>query len=171
MARITFKGLDEYMAKLSALEKATDTIVAEVIHDGAEIVADAVRDGLELLPTSEHEGKDGIERPWFGTPGHLAIGPSREQKQGLIDSFGITPVDTDSKGFINVHIGFDGYNSVKSAQWPQGQPNQMVARAVENGTSFMEANPVIKTSLSNARRTAKKAMEKAADQNIKKIVR
>jgi len=164
MAKITFKGLDAYMAKLSALEKATDKIVGAVIYDGAEIVADAVRSGLQSLPTSEHDGK-----PWFGTPGHLARGPSQEQKQGLIDSFGVTPMDTDSKGFRNVHIGFDGYNSIKSAQWPQGQPNQMVARAVESGTSFMEANPVIKKSISKARPAAKKAMERAGDQQIKKI--
>jgi len=166
MAKIQFKGLDAYMARLSALEKATDKIVPAVIYDGAEIVADAVRDGLEHLPVAEHDGK-----PWFGTPGHLARGPSREQKQGLIDSFGITSIGSDSKGFVNVHIGFDGYNSVKSAQWPQGQPNQMVARAVESGTSFMEANPVIKTSLSKARRAATKAMEKRADSEIGKIVK
>ena len=67
------------------------------------------------------------------------------------------------------HIGFDGYNSIKSAQWPQGQPNQMVARSVESGTSFMAANPVIKKSISKARPAAKKAMERAGDQQIKKI--
>lgn len=165
MAKINFKGLDEYMAKLSALEKATDGIVGAVIYDGAEIVADSVRSGLLSLPTSEHDGK-----PWFGTPGHLARGPSREQKKGLIDSFGVTPMDTDAKGFRNVHIGFDGYNSIKSAQWPQGQPNQMVARAVEHGTSFMEKNQIMKRVISKARPAAKKAMERAADRQIKKIV-
>ena len=48
MAKMTVKGLDAYMAKLSALEQSTDRVVREVIHDGAEIVADAIREGLEL---------------------------------------------------------------------------------------------------------------------------
>ena len=166
MAKMTVKGLDAYMAKLSALEQSTDRVVREVIHDGAEIVADAIREGLESLPTSEHDG-----RPWWGTPGHPAYGPSREQKQGLLDSFGITPVSTDSKGFVNVHMGFDGYNSVKSARWPQGQPNQMVARAVESGTSFMEANPAIKRARARARKAAEKAMERTFERESKKIVK
>ena len=154
------------MAKLSALEQSTDRIVREVIHDGAEIVADAIREGLESLPTSEHGG-----RPWWGTPGHPAYGPSREQKQGLLDSFGITPISTDAKGFTNVHIGFDGYNGIRSARWPQGQPNQMVARAVESGTSFMEANPAIKRARARARKAAEKAMERTFERESKKIVK
>lgn len=166
MAKMQFKGLDTYVAKLSALEKDTDKIVAAVIYDGAEIVADSIRDGLEQLPVAEHDGK-----AWFGTPGHLARGPSREQKQGLIDSFGVTHIDTDSKGFTNVHIGFDGYNSVKSAQWPQGQPNQMVARAVESGTSFMEANPVVKRARSRSAGKAKKAMKARSEKEINKIMK
>lgn len=166
MAKITFKGLDSYMSKLSALERSADQVAKAVIYDGAEVVADAVRKGLESLPTSEHDGK-----PWFGTPGHLARGPSEAQKKGLIDSFGITPAGTDAKGLINVHIGFDGYNSVRSAQWPQGQPNQMVARAVEKGTSFMEKNAVIKAAASKSRRAAVKAMERRAEEEIEKIVK
>lgn len=163
MAKITFKGLDGYLARMTALEKATEGIVSAVIYDGAEIVANEVRDGLQRLPVAEHDGK-----PWFGTPGHLAYGPSREQKQGLIESFGITPISTDSEGFTNVHIGFDGYNSIKSAQWPQGQPNQMVARAVESGTSFMEANPVFKIRVRAARPRAQRAMKKRGEKEIQK---
>lgn len=68
-------------------------------------------------------------------------------------------------------MGFDGYNSVKSARWPQGQPNQMVARAVESGTSFMEANPEIKRARARARKAAEKAMERTFERESKKIVK
>ncbi len=164
MGKMTVKGLDAYLARMSALERATDKVVKAAVYEGARVVADAVRSGLESLPTSEHEG-----RPWWGTPGHLAKGPSEEQKKGLIDSFGVTPIDEDGKGFINVHIGFDGYNSVRSDQWPQGQPNQMVARAVESGTSFMEANPVVKKSVARSRKKAEKAMEQVINGEIDKV--
>lgn len=164
MAKMTVKGLDAYLAKMTALEKATDTIVGAVIFDGAEIIADEVKDGLEHLPVAEHDGK-----PWFGTPGYPAYGPSREQKDGLLESFGVTPLQTDSKGFTNVHIGFDGYNSITSPQWPNGQPNQMVARAVEKGTSFMKANPVFKTRGNAAKPKARRAMKKRAEKEIGKI--
>lgn len=163
MGKVTFKGLDAYLARMSALERATDTIVGAVIHDGAEIVANEIRDGLEHLPVAEHDGQ-----PWWGTPGHLARGPSPEQKQGLLDSFGITEIDTDSRGFTNVHVGFHGYNRITSSLWPQGQPNQMVARAVESGTSFMEANPIFKVRGGAARPKARRAMKKRAETEFKK---
>ena len=55
--KMSVKGLEAYMAKLSALEQSTDRIVREVIHDGAEVVADAIRDGLESLPTAGPQGQ------------------------------------------------------------------------------------------------------------------
>lgn len=45
----------------------------------------------------------------------------------------------------------------------------MVARAVESGTSFMEANPVVKKSVARSRKKAEKAMEQVINGEIDKV--
>lgn len=166
MARISFSGLDGYMDKLSALEKSTDDIVETTVKAGAKVSADAMRAEIESLPTSDHDG-----RPWFGTPKHLARGPSEAQKQGLLESLGITPVSDDGKGLINAKVGFDGYNGVRSEQWPDGEPNLLIARAVNSGTSFMEANPFAKAAYSKSSGKARREMKKTAEEEIKKVTK
>lgn len=164
MAKITYTGIDGTMARLDALELGVrDQIICRMVYDGADIVADAVREEIERLPTSQHKGK-----PWFGRPGYLARGPSEEQKKGLLDSLGVSPMRND-EGFLNVSIGFDGYNRVTSKRWPRGEPNQMVARAVARGTSFMEANPFFKAAVNKTRSKAKSAMKKTAEKAIESV--
>lgn len=166
MGKVSFSGLDAYMKKLSALEKSTDAIIETTVKAGAKVSADAMRAEIESLPTSEHDGK-----PWFGTSGHLARGPSEAQKQGLLESLGITSVGDDGKGLINAKVGFDGYNSVRSKQYPDGEPNLLVARAVNSGTSFMKANPFAKAAYSKSSGKARREMKKTAEEEIKKVTK
>jgi len=162
MAKITFTGVEGTMARLNALEVSLkDQVIGKMVYNGASIVADAVRDEIERLPTSQHKGKR-----WFGRPGHLARGPSEEQKKGLLASLGVSPM-RDDNGFLNVSIGFDGYNQVRTRRWPNGEPNQMVARSVARGTSFMEANPFFKASVEKTRTKAKRAMKETAEKVLK----
>lgn len=164
MAKVTFTGIDGTMARLNALQQSLkDQVIGKMVYDGADIVADAVRDEIQKLPTSQHDGK-----PWFGTSEHPARGPSEDQKKGLLDSLGISHM-RDDDGFLNVAIGFDGYNHLKNRRWPKGQPNQLVARAVARGTSFMEANPFFKAAVNKTRVKAKNAMKKTAEQELKSI--
>lgn len=163
MAKITFTGIDGTMARLNALQQSLkDQVIGKMVYEGADIVADAVRDEIQKLPTSQHKGK-----PWFGTPAHPARGPSEEQKKGLLESLGISRM-RDDDGFLNVLIGFDGYNHVTSKQWPKGEPNQLVARSVARGTSFMEPNPFFKAAVNKTRSKAKNAMKKTAEAEIEK---
>lgn len=167
MARIQIKTGDEYLAKMRNLSaSAQDRVCGRAIYAGASVAADAVREELKALPVAEHEG-----RSWFGTAEHPAVGPSPEQKQGLLDSLGISPMADDGKNFLNVKIGFDGYNSLKSKRWPKGQPNQMIARTVERGTSFMTGTPFMKRAASRARKRAKAAMITTAEREIEKIMK
>lgn len=160
MARIKFTGLDAYMSKLTALEASTDQVVGAALYAGGEVMADSIRQELEALPVGEG----------WGTPEHLLPGPTEAQKQALLDSFGVAKIRNDN-GFINIKLGFDGYNRIKTKRWPRGQPNQMVARAVERGTSFMSANPFLKNGAAKARAKAKKAMQEAADKEIENITK
>lgn len=70
----------------------------------------------------------------------------------------------------NVKIGFDGYNNIRSKRWPQGQPNQMVARAIESGTSWM-SKTVCRQGGEPGEKQALAAMQKRAESEINKIMK
>lgn len=162
MAKIQVKLGDEYLAKVNKLSLMTrDQVCGRAIYAGAAVAADAVRDEIKSLPTDNR----------FVKGGDKLTGPGERQKQGLLDSLGVTPMSDDGKGFLNVKIGFDGYNKIKTKRWPKGQPNQMVARAIERGTSFMMQNPFMKRAVSKSKKRALAAMEKTASREIEKIMK
>lgn len=161
MARITFKGLEEYRLKLKDLEVlAEERVLGRAVYSGAEAAADIIRAEISALPTDDH----------WGTPNYPKVGPSQEEKDGLLDSFGISPARNDN-GFVNVKLGFDGYQGKPTRKYPRGKPNQMIARSVESGTSFMTANPFMKNGIRKARKKAKAAIERRLNEEIDKIMK
>lgn len=158
MARIEMKGLDEYTQAISRLERGMrDKVCGKAVYAGAKIVADRMKEAINALP----EGQG------YGTTDHPLAGPIRKQKEGLVQSFGITRM-RDDNGLRNVKLGFSGYNDTKTKRWPKGQPNAMVARAVERGTSFMKANPFIKKAFNSSKAEALNAMKRAIEENIER---
>lgn len=162
MATIKFKNGDEYIAKIAKLQAQTrDKVCGRAIYGAAEIVADEIRTQLRQVPTDESN-----DSYW----GELS-GPKKAQKKGLYDSLGIASMQDDGTGFLNVKIGFDGYNSIETRRWPQGQPNQMIARSVERGTSFMKANPFVKPAMKKVTKKARAFMKQSVDQSIEEIMK
>lgn len=162
MAKLTGVGTSKYIAKLNALSAlARSQVIEPAIYDGAGIVADAVRAELHDIPTDEH----------WGTEDHPKDGPAKVQKKSLAESLGVAPIQTDDTGFTNAKVWFDGYNEVKTVRWPRGQPNPMVARSIESGTSFMRPNPFIKTALARCRQKVHKAMKDRMDKEIEQIMK
>lgn len=156
MAKIEMKGLNEYTRALSRLQlNVRDKVCGKAIYAGAAIVADSIKAAITSLP----EGKG------TGTPAAPLPGPTAQQKKGLIDSFGVTTMREDN-GFLNVKVGFAGYNGTKTKRWPRGQPNAMVARSVERGTSFMVATPFVKDSVAAVRSKVRKEMKTVVDEQI-----
>ena len=85
-----------------------------------------------------------------------------------MDGFGVSPLQDDS-GYRNVKLGFDGYNSVKTKKYPQGQPNALIARVTESGSSYREKTPFIRPAVNAARKPAEKAGQAKIDEKIKSI--
>ena len=161
MAKIEMKGLDEYTAKLRQLELASkEEICGKAIYKGASIVADAIREELKQLPTDES----------FGTTQNPAKGIKAIQKAGLIQSLGITSMK-EQNGFWNVKIGFDGYNKVKTARWPKGQPNAMVARSAESGTTWLQKSPFARPAVRRTKKTCIEVMRKSVDETTAEIMK
>ena len=156
MAKIQMQGIDEYIAKLEKI-KNPEGLIKRAVYDGAAVLAEAVLKSIDSIP--ENNGKY--------VPGNVMIqGLSREQKQGLREGLGIARMQND-KGFINTKIGFDGYNNVKTKKYPNGQPNALIARAVESGTSRRQKYRFVSKAATSARAAAEQAMADRMDQDLK----
>ena len=161
MAKITFPGLSDYELMISKLSKGVDDIAGKAIYAGAGIVADAIKENIKALP---------IVRGYGTTENPLPGGVTAPQKAGLIDGMGISPMQNDA-GYLNVKIGFDGYNATKTEKYPQGQPNQLVARGVESGTSWKQKKPFIRPAINASKSRAEAEMARILDQEIEKITK
>lgn len=162
MARITFKNQSDYFLRLKKLEETfkSDEPLERAVSRGAAPVADAIRKNLEALPTEDFR---------VLPEGETFKGLPKHQKKDLVDSFGLTPVERDRNGFVNTKAGFDGYGHYKTKIYPQGLPNQLLARAVESGSSVRQKTPFVRPAVNATRKKSIEEMEKSIDEDLKKI--
>jgi len=158
MANLGFKGLEEYSAKLNRLSALSrDNIIGAAVYDGAKIMADAIKAELNALPTDEgHDRKK--------------AGPSQADKDAVIQGMGIAPMQDDD-GYLNVKVGFDGYDARPTPQYPRGHPIAMLARSIRSGTSWMEGHDFVKTAKAKSRPAAIAAMKQRVEREIEKIMK
>lgn len=150
------KGMDEYLQKLGNLEFKAEGTVKRAVYEGAKVVADAVKKNLDSLPTS-----DGYQ--------DRITAPKTIQKKGLIDGFGISKMKNQG-GYEHVKLGFHGYNGMKTKKYPRGQPNVMIARVFEGGTSNTKRHPFVSPAVRATKEAAEARMQKSIDENINKIM-
>jgi HK97 gp10 family phage protein len=159
MATLEFKGLDEYVKQLNDIQAHTDEFCGVAIYKGADVVADAVKSAIRALPTDNRYVKSG----------DMKAGPSSMQKKGLIEGFGIAPMRKDGT-LLNVKLGFDGYNDIKTDSWPNGQPNSMIARSIESGTSFMKANHFMSKAVNGSKGACEQTMKNTFDAYLTELM-
>ena len=161
MAKFEFRGIEEYINKLDTFRLVTkDSIIARTTYAGAAVVANAVRKSIEALPVGSGRAEDG----------DLVETVTAVQKRGLLDGFGISPMQDDN-GFINVKLGFDGYNATRTEKYPRGQPNVLIARAVNSGTTFRKKTKFVDKAVNSAKKAAEAAMDAACSREIEKIMK
>lgn len=161
MATITFRGVDTYIGKLALLRDHSDVAIRNAVYAGASIVADEIRYEINQIP---------IVRNQKATPDNQIDGVTRAQKNGLQDGFGISKFGND-RGFINVKLGFDGYNKTRTKKYPMGQPNALIARSVNSGTSFRKKRRFVDKAVNSSRKNALNKMSSVLDDEIKKIMK
>lgn len=160
---IVGKGLENYIAYLQSINAATDEVIGEAVYEMAKVVADKVRANIEALDAGP-KGKT----TYYVNETTIKSRLSEEQKKGLLEGFGISSMQDDN-GYLNVKLGFDGYNSVKTKKYPQGQPNALIARVTESGSSYREKTPFIRPAANAARKAAEKAGQAKIDEKIRAI--
>lgn len=155
--KVSTKGLTETMKMLEKIEKNTDEIIEDAIREGISVVTDEMRRQISSLKTSdEYEGGSGMRYP------------SRKEVKGLLDSLGFTPVKMNGTKF-DIKSGFDGYNSNITKKYPRGHANQMIANAINKGTSFMPAQPFINRTTKTAKVAAIEAIDRKIDKEISRL--
>ena len=146
MAKIQFKGINEYARAMQRVYVRSSDIIGKAIYEGAAVIADGVKDELRKLPVDES----------YGSPEKKVDGVTKRQKADLID------------GYLNVKLGFDGYGRTKTKKYPKGVPNQLIARSVNTGTSFRKRNPFMDRAVRAKRKLAEKKMMETMDEGMKK---
>ena len=163
MAKIEMQGMEAYLSELRKLGEATEPVCEAAVYAGASVVADAIRSSTEGLDTVSDA--EALANYQARTPGKISV----TQKIGLLKSLGITPI-TDKYGVFSAKVGFDGYNDIKSKRWPHGQPNQLIARSCESGSSAMTKQPFVRTAVKRVQGAAELEMERAADKKLKELL-
>ena len=147
MATFQFKGLEQYTQYLQRIEANTEEICGAAVYAMADVVTDEIRNNLEKLETIS--SKEAIAA-WKEK---RKVPLTKVQKKALEQSLGISPMQKEN-GFYNVKAGFDGYNTTKTKKYPNGQPNAMIARSVDSGSSFRQKNPFVRTAVKTAQKKA-----------------
>lgn len=162
MATLEMQGMEAYIQELERLGAGTEDLCKAAVYAGADVVADEVRQRLSGVKAAPDKAS------LAGYRSKTATYINETQKKALLDSLGVAKIMTRA-GITSTKIGFDGYNSIVTKAWPQGQPNALIARACESGSVAMLKQPFMRPAEKAAEKPALDAMEKACDAKIKEL--
>lgn len=165
-----FPGLADYVAQINQLSHHSLEICQKASAKGAAVVADACKSEINGLATQAEVYALGAYQKHQKDNGTHKAMLSPRQKEGLEESMGLAPMRNDH-GYINTKLGFDGYNKVVTKTYPKGQPNALIARSLESGSSAFDKDPFVRRATTASKAKAEKAIETALDNEIKKIVK
>ena len=128
MATMEWVGLEDFIKACKETDKTVEKIVGRSIYPGAKEMYSAIRHSVDALPvtvTTTIFSHRYAQRDLYP-----------KQKQGLQESLGIARMKAKPSG-LDVKLGFDGYNEIQTKKYPKGQPNMMIARSVNKGTTWL----------------------------------
>ena len=160
MATFEFTARDEFAQYLSRLEDGADEIAKRAIYDGAGIVADEIKSAIDSIPEDTAR---------FLLSGEKYQSATKDEKEDLRRSFGVSPMKGNSFDGWNVKLGFDGYGSNPTKQYPKGVPNPLIARSIESGSTVRVKYPFVRRSVNKMKKKAIEAMDKKILEQVKEI--
>ena len=161
LVEIGYKELDHLVEQLETLSRESETLCKRAVYEGGAIVGNEMKRLIKGIPVV----RDYVQ----GKADKQIVGATAEQIDGLIESMGLAPIQYYGHG-LNTKIGFDGYNNVKTKKYPNGQPNMMIARSINAGTSFRQPYPFVQRCGKNAKLPAEAAMAASLQDAIDSIV-
>ncbi|MEG1619251.1 MAG: hypothetical protein RR335_06755 [Eubacterium sp.] len=147
--RFAFEASKKFEVALDRYSTDCTEIAKEAIYEGAKIVADEMKNEINKIPRDRYRYLKKGEK--------YNVAPEGEKKD-LKESFGITKMKEDMMSW-NVKIGFDGYGKYKTKKYPNGVPNQLIARAIESGSSVRGKYPFVRNTIKRKKREVVKKMD------------
>lgn len=161
MAKLKFEGLDAYTEQLRKMSDKSTGMIKRAVWEGARVIADATAAEIAALP---------VVKDHMYPPQKLPIhGVTAAQKRGLLNGLGLAGMKNES-GYINTKLGFDGYNATKTKAYPNGQPNALIARVVNSGSSSRAKIPFVNKAVKSAKERAEAAMSARFDADTRQII-
>lgn len=155
MGKSKVVGFDALYDQFNKLSDEARDICGKTLYPGAGIVADAVKAAIDTIPARDRNTRKGAP----------IRGITEVERAGLKEGFGVAKMQ-EADGSYNVALGFDGYNQDVTKKYPKGHANDMIARSVESGTSFLQKTPFIGPAVRAATAKAEAAMAAAFDREI-----
>ena len=166
MAKYNLKwtGFDNYLKFLETMEVHSESAAKSALGQGAKVCADEVKKRIQSMPAvpdAENVKAYNNDKPY-----RLSV----SQKAGLLAGLGIAGHKATAFD-VNTSIGFDGYNDVRTNKYPNGQPNQLVARIYENGTSYSAKMPFVRPAKNACKGKVEAAMVAAFNKYVESVKR
>jgi len=143
MARATIVMPEDFLMRLSTLEKQTDTIIPRVLEAGGQVVLARVRSNLQAVIGKKTKFRS-------RSTGHL------------VSALGLSGARLDREGNYNVKVGFSEHR-------PDGIANAKIANVLEYGKHGQPAKPFLKPAKSQAKDTAVAAMVAKLEEEVAAI--
>ena len=161
MATFVFEGVNAYATQLKKLDDKAEGMIKRAVYDGAGVVLEQFNATIANLPTIKNRYHE-TETPLSGV--------TETQKRGLLAGIGLSRMQ-NSNGYINTKLGFDGYNAVRSKKYPNGQPNALIANAINSGSSVRKKIPFVNRATKAATAPAEAAMIARFDADTKNMIK
>lgn len=152
------RGISSYTSNLEKILQSSDELIGKAIYPGAGIVADAINGAIDSIPPATYRRKGNTT---------IVRGITDEQREGLKNGFGISSMRNDG-GFVNVKLGFHGYNAQVTKKYPNGQPNALIASACEAGSSYRQRTAFVAQAVNANKAAAEEAIATKFDELIEK---
>lgn len=138
---------DQLSERLAVVAAGVDGVLRRGVYEGAKVAADAVDKAIDTIPASTNVTK----------------GLTGAQRKGLHEGLGIARMRSEG-GKVHTRTGFSGYNAV-------GQPNVMLARSWEGGSSINEPTHFASRAIRNSKDRAVEAMREAVEGGLEELAR
>lgn len=139
---------------VKSIDNKTELAIKRGLFDGAKVFADEIKKETQSLP----EDYGYIDRNKPRGKARLT-GLTSKQIDGLVDGLGIAKMKRKGNR-IYVSVGFNGYNNYRTKKYPNGQPNNMIARSLVKGTAYLQPNPFVQRAFEKAKSNAERRIIK-----------
>jgi len=184
---IATEGMEELYRQLDKLGEKAAGVASLGLYEGAGVVADKVSSAVQGIATEEfHYVKNGTRKP---SPEEKALvnnapkgvakfrknGLSVQTSVGIKNGYGaITWNHARSGNRTKYKIGFGGvasssYSQEGKSSGISAKPVELIANAINSGTSFMQKQPFLRKAFSQSKGAAVSAIENRINEEIEKL--